>query len=119
MLTLMNPRLQTRLLKNGVQFIKRAYSHIDHVFDDFPDAAAVFNCTGLGARNLGGVEDKDVYPAKVRIPTPSSHLPILMDKTIPYITTPNLIKTGSNNLNRRAQNSHSENVYLGHFEIRE
>ncbi|KAJ9361527.1 hypothetical protein DTO027B9_688 [Paecilomyces variotii] len=56
--------LQTRLLKNGVQFIKRAYNHIDHVFDDFPDAAAVFNCTGLGARTLGGVEDKNVYPAK-------------------------------------------------------
>lgn len=93
MLTL-NPRLQTRLLKNGVQFIKRAYSHIDHVFDDFPDAAAVFNCTGLGARTIGGVEDKNVYPAKVRIriPTPSSHLPILMDKTNINILTPNLIK---------------------------
>ncbi|KAL1863815.1 hypothetical protein Plec18170_000655 [Paecilomyces lecythidis] len=58
--------LQTRLLKNGVQFIKRAYNHIDQVFEDFSDAAAVFNCTALGARNLGGVEDKNVYPAKVR-----------------------------------------------------
>ncbi|KAL1868998.1 hypothetical protein Plec18167_008000 [Paecilomyces lecythidis] len=56
--------LQTRLLKNGVQFIKRAYNHIDQVFEDFSDAAAVFNCTALGARNLGGVEDKNVYPAK-------------------------------------------------------
>lgn len=31
---------------------------------DFPHATAVFNCTGLGARLLGGVADELVYPTK-------------------------------------------------------
>jgi hypothetical protein len=31
---------------------------------DFPDAVAIFNCTGIGARHLGGVEDHNVYPTK-------------------------------------------------------
>jgi glycine/D-amino acid oxidase-like deaminating enzyme len=31
---------------------------------DFPDASAVFNCTGLGARDLGGVNDENMHPTK-------------------------------------------------------
>ncbi|CRG88491.1 hypothetical protein PISL3812_05522 [Talaromyces islandicus] len=56
--------LQSDLLKAGVMFLRRPYEHIDQVFDDFPAAVAVFNCTGLGARTLGGVEDKNVYSIK-------------------------------------------------------
>lgn len=31
---------------------------------DFPDASAIFNCTGLGARDLGGVKDDKMHPTK-------------------------------------------------------
>ncbi|PCG93465.1 D-amino-acid oxidase [Penicillium occitanis (nom. inval.)] len=56
--------LQSRLLEAEVTFVRRAYDHIDQVFDDFPNAVAVFNCTGLGAKKLGGIDDTKVYPVK-------------------------------------------------------
>jgi hypothetical protein len=31
----------------------------------YPGTTAVFNCTGLGALTLGGVEDKSMYSARV------------------------------------------------------
>lgn len=57
--------MQSRLLEAEVTFVRRAYDHIDQVFDDFPNAVAVFNCTGLGAKKLGGIDDTKVYPIKV------------------------------------------------------
>lgn len=62
----MKHRLQGHLIRAGVNFKRKHYDHIDTLFADFPNAAAVFNCTGLGARSLGGVEDPDVFPAKVK-----------------------------------------------------
>ncbi|EHY57422.1 hypothetical protein HRR83_002908 [Exophiala dermatitidis] len=57
--------LQTQLLQSKkVTFLRRHYHHIDALLNDFPDARAVFNCTGLGARKLGGVDDEAVYPTK-------------------------------------------------------
>ncbi|KAL2428989.1 D-amino-acid oxidase [Exophiala dermatitidis] len=57
--------LQTQLLQSKkVTFLRRHYHHIDALLNDFPDARAVFNCTGLGARHLGGVDDEAVYPTK-------------------------------------------------------
>lgn len=34
---------------------------------DDSDVKAVFNCTGLGSYSLKGVEDKSLYPTRVRI----------------------------------------------------
>jgi len=48
-----------------VRIIRRSYDHIDDLMFDFPNATTVFNCTGLGARNLGGVRDEKVHPTKV------------------------------------------------------
>ncbi|KAH8703488.1 putative D-amino acid oxidase [Talaromyces proteolyticus] len=50
--------LNARLIKAGVRILRRSYKHIDDVMSDFPHASAVFNCTGLGARTLGGVQDE-------------------------------------------------------------
>ena len=58
-------RLYARLIKAGVRIIRRSYDHINDLMSDFPNNIAVFNCTGLGARNLGGVKDEKVHPTKV------------------------------------------------------
>lgn len=63
-LTLFSCRLQTQLLQSNVTLLRRHYTHLDTLFHDFPAARAVFNCTGLGARHLGGVADEAVYPTK-------------------------------------------------------
>lgn len=57
-------RLQNQLLQLKVTLKRKPYTHIDSVMQDFPQATAVFNCTGLGARLLGGVADELVYPTK-------------------------------------------------------
>lgn len=47
--------------------MKRALAHISEAFDlgdGLPPVDAVVNCTGLGARYLGGVEDDQVYPTR-------------------------------------------------------
>ncbi|KAI1617869.1 D-amino-acid oxidase, variant 2 [Exophiala viscosa] len=56
--------LQQQVLHAKVKFMRRSYTHIDDLMSDFPGAHAFFNCTGLGARHLGGVEDETVYPTK-------------------------------------------------------
>ncbi|KIV92712.1 hypothetical protein PV10_03984 [Exophiala mesophila] len=56
--------LQNQLLQLKAILKRKPYTHIDSVLDDFPQATAVFNCTGLGARLLGGVADELVYPTK-------------------------------------------------------
>lgn len=61
-----HPRLYASLIRRGVRFIRRSYDHIDDLISDFSGTTAVFNCTGLGARTLGGVEDKNLHPTKVR-----------------------------------------------------
>ncbi|EED18634.1 D-amino acid oxidase, putative [Talaromyces stipitatus ATCC 10500] len=52
------------LIKRGVKIIRRSYDHVDSVVSDFPNTTAIFNCTGLGSRYLGGVKDKKVHPTK-------------------------------------------------------
>ncbi|KAF2813020.1 FAD dependent oxidoreductase [Mytilinidion resinicola] len=61
------PWLQNEALKKGIKFVRRSYPHIDDVSRDFPQAAAVFNCTGLGSYSLGGVEDHDLYPTRGQV----------------------------------------------------
>lgn len=55
-------------MKAAVRIIRRLYNHISDLISKFPKATAVFNCTGFGARHLGRVEDKRVYPTKVCLP---------------------------------------------------
>jgi len=61
------PYLLCRFLARGGNLIRTSLQHISQVlegaFTPFkPDALAV--CVGIGARFLGGVEDKDVYPIR-------------------------------------------------------
>lgn len=50
-----------------INLVRRKYNHIDAVFADYPNSEAVFNCTGLGAYSLGGVEDKSMFPVRGQI----------------------------------------------------
>jgi len=43
------------------------FNHIRDAFRAYPQTTAVFNCTGIGALTLGGVEDKKIFSARVRI----------------------------------------------------
>lgn len=49
----------------GGKFDRRLIQHIDDAM--LPGVGVVVNCTGLGARILGGVEDDAVYPARGQI----------------------------------------------------
>lgn len=57
-----------RIIRGSVQHINQILEGGTGLFpggstrDPLPDAVIV--CTGLGARFLGGVEDKDVYPVR-------------------------------------------------------
>jgi hypothetical protein len=59
-------RLQTEAAKAGIPIHRRIFHDIREVFKLYPRATAVFNCTGLGALTLRGVEDKKIYAARVR-----------------------------------------------------
>ena len=48
------------------------FGDIQELFDAYPQAKAFFNCTGLGSYHLKGVEDKLLYPTRVRIFSMSS-----------------------------------------------
>jgi hypothetical protein len=65
----------SRFLASGGQIVRANVQHIQQVVEGgvavFLGATpkpgsvdAIVNCTGLGARSLGGVEDKDVYPQR-------------------------------------------------------
>ncbi|KAI5968007.1 IFG3 [Candida margitis] len=53
------------LEQQGVQVVRKHLGHIVQAYG--PDTKLVFNCTGLGARSLGGVEDKNMYPARGQV----------------------------------------------------
>lgn len=59
-------RLQTEMTRLGIEVHRRVFSHINEAFRLYPDAKAVFNCTGLGSLTLGGVEDRKIFAARVR-----------------------------------------------------
>ncbi|EJT99463.1 D-aspartate oxidase [Dacryopinax primogenitus] len=69
-LTIDTPRylgyLYARVLAQGGRSVRAQLQHIQQVLDGafrrVPDAVVV--CAGLGARTLGGVEDKNVYPIR-------------------------------------------------------
>jgi hypothetical protein len=69
--------LLDQAISQGITVIKAPVRHIDQVVEggSYPftlkgsprPPAAIFNCTGLGARSLGGVEDKDVVAIRGQI----------------------------------------------------
>lgn len=99
------PRLFASLIKRGVKVVRRSYGHVDSLMSDFPNTTAIFNCTGLGARHLGGVEDTKVHPTKAsKILPPYSHPPLnVTDTDLP---------TGPNNPDIGAQETARKNDHL-------
>ncbi|EJD46855.1 D-amino-acid oxidase [Auricularia subglabra TFB-10046 SS5] len=63
------PYLLARFLGRGGQVIRARVQHIDQVLQGAfgPTPEAIFICAGLGARFLGGVEDKDVFPIRGQV----------------------------------------------------
>ncbi|KAF5105152.1 hypothetical protein DV451_000068 [Geotrichum candidum] len=59
--------LKDYLSDHGVTFVRRELAHIDEAFTYDPSTEAVFNATGIGARNLPGVADEKVYPTRGQI----------------------------------------------------
>lgn len=53
------------LEKIGVNFVRKELTHISQAYK--PDTKAVFNCTGIGAASLKGVEDTKVYPTRGQV----------------------------------------------------
>ncbi|KAH0148834.1 putative D-amino acid oxidase, partial [Aureobasidium melanogenum] len=60
-------RLQGEVKRQGIEIRRGMFDSIDELFTAFPSATAYFNCTGLGAYSLKGVEDKSVYPTRGQI----------------------------------------------------
>ncbi|GAM40402.1 hypothetical protein TCE0_039r12729 [Talaromyces pinophilus] len=61
------PWLQMEAYSRGIEIRRKIFTDIREVFNLYPEASAVFNCTGLGSLTLGGVEDKMLYPARGQI----------------------------------------------------
>lgn len=51
--------------KQGVHFVREKLTHISQAY--LPGTKIVFNCTGLGAKNLDGINDGNVYPTRGQI----------------------------------------------------
>ncbi|EPY52014.1 D-amino acid oxidase [Schizosaccharomyces cryophilus OY26] len=52
---------------SGVTIIKEEIKHISDVLNFVPNPNVVFNCPGVWACTLGGVEDQNVYPTRGQI----------------------------------------------------
>ena len=64
------PYLTSECLKAGVVFKRSIFDHITEaakVHHSGEKADLIVNCTGLSAGKLGGVEDKDMMPARAQI----------------------------------------------------
>lgn len=53
------------LTDRGVEIKRKRLAHISEAVS--LSTAVVFNCSGLGARSLGGVEDKSMYPTRGQV----------------------------------------------------
>ncbi|CDR47570.1 CYFA0S33e00562g1_1 [Cyberlindnera fabianii] len=58
--------LQKYLESIGVTFERRVITHISQAYL-FSSTKYVFNCSGIGARFLGGVQDANVYPTRGQV----------------------------------------------------
>lgn len=54
------------LVKQGIEIKRRKLSHISQAFIS-GSTRFVFNCTGIGAHDLGGVNDTQVYPTRGQV----------------------------------------------------
>lgn len=54
------------LESRGVKFERKTLTHISQAYLT-NKTKVVFNCSGIGARSLGGVEDKAVYPTRGQV----------------------------------------------------
>ena len=70
--------LLSRFLARGGSIVRATVQHIDQIAEGGPHVFtrgsagkthidAIVVCTGLGARTLGGIEDKDVYPVRGQV----------------------------------------------------
>lgn len=63
--------LENQFKKLGGEIIQQSLSHVDEIFDFFPPkskaSAVVINCTGLGAKFLGGVNDDALFPTRGQV----------------------------------------------------
>lgn len=57
--------IKTYLESKGVVFVQKKLTHISQAF--VVGTKTVFNCTGLGARTLGGVEDSKMFPTRGQV----------------------------------------------------
>lgn len=53
------------LHEKGVEISRKKLNHITEAYDS--DTIAVVNCSGIGAKSLGGVEDSAVYPTRGQV----------------------------------------------------
>jgi len=56
--------LLARFLSGGGSTKRASLQHISQVLDETTNPAAIIACPGIGARFLGGIEDRDVYPIR-------------------------------------------------------
>ena len=72
------PYLLARFLSHGGSIVRGSVQHVSQVVEGGPSlfrrgradtepVDAVIVCPGLGARTLGGVEDKDMYPVRGQV----------------------------------------------------
>lgn len=57
---------QAHLESLGVKFLRKTLTHISQAYLTVK-TKCVFNCSGIGARSLGGVEDTNVYPTRGQV----------------------------------------------------
>lgn len=58
------PFLERKFLQNGGRLIRATLKDVGEVAVHVPGMKAIVNCTGLGARDLGGVADGAVFPTR-------------------------------------------------------
>lgn len=58
------PFLQQMFEERGGRMIRASLQDVSEIATYAPQVDAVVNCTGLGARELGGVADKAVFPTR-------------------------------------------------------
>ncbi|ODV96444.1 hypothetical protein PACTADRAFT_2737 [Pachysolen tannophilus NRRL Y-2460] len=57
---------QNYLESQGIVFIRKKLTHISQAYLS-SETKTVFNCTGIGAHSLGGVNDTKVYPSRGQV----------------------------------------------------
>ncbi|KAJ1976703.1 hypothetical protein H4R35_002585 [Dimargaris xerosporica] len=84
--------LQSQFTSLGGQChrVRRPVGHIYDVWSLVPETQLVVNCTGLSARDLGGVLDNTVYPIRgqvaiVRAPQVKRHVSWMAEGTVSYV----------------------------------